>query len=443
MNKKQRSKVKMKKRIHELKNFYILCSTQGLSQLGSAMTNFALTLWLYQKTGSALQTALLSICSYIPYVLMSIFAGALSDKWDKKKTMLVCDTLAACCTISVFILLKNGLLCAWHLYFLNAVNGLMNTVQSPASDVAITLITPKKYYQKTSGLRSFSNSLITILHPMLASSLYGFGGIDAVIAVDLSTFFIAFFALLLFVQIPSVNVSNTEEDETLFASVKAGLRCLNQNRMVLMLILFLSGVNLVASAFDAVLPAFILPRENGGETILGIVTSFAGIAMLIGSLIASVLPPPKDRIRLIVATMLFSLTTDNFLMSLTRTSVTWCIAQILGYLPVPLMSTNLDVIVRSTIPTEMQGRVYSCRNTLQFFTIPVGYFFGGWMVDVICEPFMERVSTESIMVTMFGLGKGSGAGMMIFILGLLGMAICLVFGRILRKYNYDESYLTD
>ncbi len=87
----------MKDTIKELKTFMILWSTQSLSQLGSTMTNFALTLWLYQKTGSALQTALLSICSYAPYVVLSIFAGALSDRWDKKKTMLVCDTLAACC----------------------------------------------------------------------------------------------------------------------------------------------------------------------------------------------------------------------------------------------------------------------------------------------------------------------------------------------------------
>ena len=132
----------MKNRIYELKDFYILWSTQGLSQLGSTMTNFALTLWLYQATGSALQTALLSVCSYTPYVLMSIFAGAFSDKWDKKKTMLVCDTLAACCTLFVFGLLKAGILCPWHLYLLNGINGLMNTVQSPASDVAVTLITP-------------------------------------------------------------------------------------------------------------------------------------------------------------------------------------------------------------------------------------------------------------------------------------------------------------
>lgn len=112
----------MKNRIFELKDFYVLWSTQGLSRLGSTMMNFALTLWLYQETGSALQTALLTICSYTPYVLTSIFAGALSDKWDKKKTMLVCDTFAACCTIIVFLLLKTGLLCAWHLYLLNAVN---------------------------------------------------------------------------------------------------------------------------------------------------------------------------------------------------------------------------------------------------------------------------------------------------------------------------------
>lgn len=427
----------MKNRIYELKDFYILWSTQGLSQLGSTMTNFALTLWLYQVTGSALQTALLSVCSYTPYVLMSIFAGVFSDKWNKKKTMLVCDTMAACCTLLVFGLLKMGMLCPWHLYLLNGINGLMNTVQSPASDVAVTLITPRKYYQKISGLRSFSNSLITILHPMLATSFYAFGGMDFVIVVDLCTFFAAFLALLFGVKIPEVG-GNCEERESLLESVKAGLYCLNENRLVLVLILFLAGVNLVASAFDAVLPVFILPRENGGEGILGIVTSFGGIAMLAGSLLVSVLPAPKDRIRLIVVTMMISLTTDNFLMSLTVTPVTWCVGQILGYMPVPFMNASLDVIVRSTIPMEMQGRVYACRNTLQFFTIPVGFLLGGWMVDQICEPFMAKTGTDGIAATLFGQGKGSGAAMMIFLLGLTGMTVCLVFGKVLKKYRYQE-----
>lgn len=91
-----------------VKDVFVLWSTQSLSQLGSAMTSFALALWLYGETGSALQTALLSVCSYAPYVVMSVFAGALSDRWDKKKVMLACDSLAALSTIAVLVLLKGG-----------------------------------------------------------------------------------------------------------------------------------------------------------------------------------------------------------------------------------------------------------------------------------------------------------------------------------------------
>ena len=79
----------------EMRDYLILWATQALSALGSAMTNFALILWSYRETGSALSTAMLPICSYAPYVALSVFAGALSDRWDKRRTMLVCDSVAA------------------------------------------------------------------------------------------------------------------------------------------------------------------------------------------------------------------------------------------------------------------------------------------------------------------------------------------------------------
>ncbi len=428
----------MKNNIKELKTFLILWSTQSLSQLGSAMTGFALTLWLYEKTGSALQTALLAVCSYVPYVVMSIFAGALSDRWDKKKVMLVCDTLAACCSVTVLILLKADLLRPVHMYILNALTGLMNTVQQPASDVAMTMITPKKYYQKTSGLRSFSSSLVTILNPVLATALYAFAGIDIVIYVDLATFTIAFLALLFGLKLSMPERKEEAGQESFLETVKAGLVCLKENELVLVLILFLAGVNFVASAFDAVLPALILPRENGGETVLGIVTSCAGIAMLFGSLIVTALPAPKNRVRVIYLTMLFSLGTENFLLAFTELPVLWCMGQIIGWLLVPVMSANLDVILRTTIPLDMQGRVYSCRNTLQFFTIPIGLSLGGFMVDHFCEPVMAQAPLQGTLVRLFGEGKGSGAAMMMFVLGVLGVVICLGFGRVLQSYRYTE-----
>lgn len=429
----------MKNKIKELKTFLILWSTQSLSQLGSAMTGFALTLWLYEKTGSALQTALLAVCSYAPYVVMSIFAGALSDRWDKKKVMLACDTLAACCSVAVLVLLKADLLRPVHMYLLNAVTGLMNTVQQPASDVAMTMITPKEYYQKTSGLRSFSSSLVTILNPVFATALYAFAGMDLVIYVDLATFAIAFLALLSGVKLSAPENGEETGKDSFLETVRAGLACLRENELVLVLILFLAGVNFVASAFDAVLPALILPRENGGEAVLGMVSSCAGIAMLIGSLIVTALPAPKNRIRVIYLTMLFSLGTENFLLAFTQIPALWCAGQIIGWIVVPLMSANLDVIVRTTIPLEMQGRVYSCRNTMQFFTIPIGLFLGGLMVDQICEPVMAAAPAQGMLVRLFGTGKGSGAAMMMFILGILGVVICLGFGRVLRRYRYTEQ----
>ena len=159
----------MDKKSNELRDFYLLWSTQSLSQLGSAMTGFALTLWLYEKTGSALSTAALTICTYAPYVLMSIFAGAITDRFDKKKTMLACDTFAAVCTVLVLMLYRTDLLRVWHLYAVNAVSGLMNTVQQPASEVAYTLVIPKEQYQRTSGLQSLSRSVISVGNPLIAA----------------------------------------------------------------------------------------------------------------------------------------------------------------------------------------------------------------------------------------------------------------------------------
>ena len=425
-----------KNELYELKDFLILWSTQSISQLGSSMTGFSLTLWLYEKTGSSLSTAALTICSYAPYVLMSIFAGALTDRFDKKKTMLGCDTFAAICTIIVFVLFRTNSLMVWHLYALNAISGLMNTVQQPASEVAMTLIMPEKDYQKTSGLRSLSRSLISILNPLIATALYSFIGLNGVIAVDISSFLVAFTALLFFVKIPE---NKNDKKESVLVLAKEGLMFLRENPLVMDLILFMSGVNLAASAFDAVLPGYVLPNPKGGSSVLGIVTSCSGIAMIVGSLAVSVLPKPKNRVKIIYLTMLFSLGTENFLLAFSREPLLWCIGQIIGWILVPIMSANLDVVLRTTIPVELQGRVYACRNTLQFFTIPIGLFIGGFMVDNVCEPFMRVYGNLSVLKMLFGSGKGSGAALMMLILGVSGSLLCFTTGKKLKKYQYNEE----
>lgn len=410
----------------ELKYFLILWSTQALSQLGSSMTNYALIVWSYTVKGSALTTALLSVCSYAPYVIMSVFAGSLSDKLNKKITMLVSDTFAALCTISIFILLKTGRLEIGHLYVLNALNGLMNTVQQPASDVAITLLTPEKHYQKVSGLRSFSNALISILTPIIATAVLSFTNLQTIIYIDLFTFCIAFISLALFVKIPEYKAD--KNTDSFLSLTKSGLVYLKQNRGILDLILFLAGINLIASMYNAAFPAMILSKKNGGEIALGTVNAFIGVATLIGSVIASFIPAPKSRVKVICNALLISMSTENFFLAFGKTLPLWCIGGVLGWLCVPIMNANMDVLFRERIPVSMQGRVYAARNTFQFFTIPLGYIFGGFLVDKVFEPFMTR-NTNYVLSALFGTGKGSGAAFLFMFLAFAGIAICLVFRK--------------
>lgn len=424
--------------IRELRSFLILWMTQSLSALGSAMTSYALVVWSYQQAGSALTTSLLAICSYAPYVLLSIFAGALSDRWNKKLTMLISDSFAAVCTLTVLLLLAAGKLEIWHLYLLNALNGLMNTVQQPASDVAISLLAPPKHYQKVSGMRSFSNSLVTILTPVLATALLSFTSIQVVILFDLITFVVASVALLWFVPIPQGSKESNAEPEPVLQAARSGLRYLRDNRGILNLILFLAVINFTASIFNAALPAMVLSRAIDGKVALGWVNTVTGLAMMAGSLMVTMLPAPKSRVRVICNSLLFSMGTENFILAFGRSTPVWCLGAILGWIFIPVMGANLDVLFRSKIPIEMQGRVYSARNTLQFFTIPLGYFCGGFMVDHVFEPFMAAQGPDSVWVTLFGMGKGSGAAMLFLVIGVFGALSCLPFRASRAIWRLEE-----
>jgi len=415
----------MKKYINDLKemrSYLLLWFTQMISGLGSAMTAYALVIWSYTQAGSALRTALLMVCSYAPYVICSIFAGALSDRWDKKKTMLACDALAALSTLIVLGLLKNDALRIWHLYIVNAVSGLMNTFQQPASEVATTALLKREYYQKVGGLRYLSNSLNSILTPIITTAVMGLWGIGTVIAIDLVSFAVAFAVLLLFIPIPETEPKDT--GESILQSAAEGVRWLKDNPGIFHLMLFLAGINLVASMFNAALPAMILSKAS--ETALGTINSVTGIAMLAGSLLASFLRAPKSRVKAIWCCLMVSMCTENFFLAFGRNVWVWSFGAVLGWIVIPWMNANLEAVNRLNIPMEIQGRVYAARNSFQFFTIPVGYFLGGALVDRVFEPIMT-MQTEGLLVRLFGTGKGSGAAFLFAVLWLMGIAVCMIF----------------
>lgn len=425
--------------VRDMRSYLLLWSTQLISGLGSAMTAYALVIWSYTQEGSALLTALLMVCTYAPYVLLSLFAGALSDRWDKKKILLVCDALAAMCTLFVLILLKEGRLRIGHLYLVNALSGLMNTFQQPASEVAVTAILPRKHVQRVGGLQYLSASLRSILTPILATALVGLGGLDAVFWVDLGSFAAAFVVLLFFIPIPRAP-SGPRREQSLLRAAAEGVRWLRENPGVFHLMLFLAAINLVASMYNAAFPAMMLSRPNAGERTMGLVNAVIGLSTLAGSLLASSLRAPKGRVRAIWLCLLLSMSTENFLLGFGRSAPVWCLGAFLGWIAIPCMSTNLEAIFRLTIPQPIQGRVFAARNTFQFFTIPLGYLLGGWLVDQVFEPFMAAQAAGGLLSRCFGAGKGSGAALFFAALWLAGIGVCLLMrmDRAVWRVERDE-----
>lgn len=422
--------------LRELRSFLILWSSQSVSALGTAMTNYALIIWAYGEKGTASSITMLAFCSYLPSILFCFAAGALADRWDKKKVMLTSDFLAAVGTLTILLLYSAGSLQVWHLYIVNFVLSFMNAFQSPASYVAVSLLVPERYYVKASGLQAFSSSLVTILTPAIATAVMSFVGIRTVFLIDLGSFAVAFTALLLFIRIPAVTLTEAVK-EPFLRSCRAGLDFLREHRPIFRIILFFSIINLLAClASFSIMPAMVLARTNENQTVLGMVSSAVGIGTLVGSILVTLAKPAKSRTRVIFINCALSFLLCDLLWGLGRSTAIWVFAAFAGNLPLPFLNANLTTIMRTKVPVEMQGRVFSTRDTLQYITIPVGYLLGGILADRVFEPFMQISSpVQQVLTALVGSGKGSGMAVIFLITGLTGTAISFLC---LRNPIYKE-----
>ena len=419
----------------QLHSFLLLWGSQTVSQLGTAMTDYAVIIWVYSQRGTASSVTLLTVCTFLPTIFFRFLAGSMVDRQNKKRIMLIADLVAACGTLAVFVLHSAEVLQIWHLYVINFLLSLMNAFQEPASFVAVSMLVPKEHYARAGGLQGFSGAAVSILAPALGALLLAAGGLDLVLMIDLATFAVAFLVLLFLIRIPEPERQATEE-EPFSETCLAGIRYLKDHKAILRITLFLAVINFLAKlGNDGMLSPFILGRTGNSQAVLGLVESFTALGVLAGSLLATLLKPAKKRTRLIfIATgLVFS---GNIIQGLTSRSWLWCAAAFGSYLMAAVMNVNMDILMREKVPVEMQGRVFSAKSTLQNFTIPPALLLGGLLADTVFEPFMMKESpAQQALSGLFGTGKGTGIGLMFFIIGIAGMLVS--FTR-LRKPVYRE-----
>ena len=418
----------------ELKSFLLLWLSQTVSELGTAMTDYALIIWAYQKTGMASSVTMLTFCMFLPTILFRFVAGTFVDRRNKKRIMLAADLIAACGSMLVLGLYTGSLLEIWHLYLINIILSFMNSFQESAFFVAISLIVPKKHYTRIGGLQGISGSIVSILAPALGSVLLFAGGMELVLICDLASFVFAFLVLMFLVKIPEIKHENTEE-EPFLKSCKDGIMFLRENKVLLHLTLFIAVVNLLAKlGNDGLLAPFVLGRSGNDQRILGIVQAATSAGVFAGSIVMTLLKPVKKKTRLISVCCTFIFIAE-VIMSLSAHPAVWSISNFAGYIAAVIMGANLDAVLREKVPVHMQGRVFSAHDTIKNISNPLGLLMSGYLADYVFEPFMRTKSPlQNALSRIFGSESGSGIAVMFFIVGIIGMLISITR---LRKNGFE------
>ncbi|WP_234122443.1 MFS transporter [Clostridium hydrogenum] len=413
---------------NELKNFYILQLGQFISQFGSKMTSFGLILWAYEHSGSVLSISALTVCTLIPSVLLSFFAGSFIDGWNKKKIMLIANLIATFFSVITLCLILLNRLDIVYLYIINFVLGMVDAFEDPASNVIISLIVPKDYYTKISGIRSFVAAFNTTFSPILCTAFYALLGLNLIIFFDLCSFIFAFICLLFFVHVPNDKLKKQLNKDKFLSNCKQGFVYLKNKKGILHLILFMSFVNLIASIESCNLTPMILSRNGNNKYELGMVSSMVGIAGIIGSIIVTIMKEPKKRVPIIINSMILSFLLCDIPLGMGHKYYTWMLAIFLGYFLVPFLTANVEYLMRTKIPLEMQGRVFAARNALQYSSIPIGYILGGILTDKIFKPFMDKPSSiQNFFTHIVGNAKGDSNGLVFILIGIVGFIGCYLF----------------
>lgn len=407
------------KHLSGMPGFTVVWLGQIVSVLASLMTQFALTIWAFEKTGSATALGLIQVFFVTPFLLISPLAGVLVDRHNRKLMMMVSDLGAGLATVGILILQAFGVLEVWHLYLAAVVNGLGNTFQWPAYSATISTMLPKEQYGRANGMMSLIEAGPGVIAPLIAGALLPFIGLAGILLIDIVTFLLAIGALLVvYIPQPPRTREGAQGQGSLWEQAVYGFRYIFARRgLVGLLTIFLLG-NLFSGIQWTLLAPMILSRTGNNEVIFGSVQSAGAIGGVIGGVLMSLWGGFKRRIHGVLVGWILASLALVFL-GIGRDLSVWIPSMLIGALFFPLINSSSQAIWQAKVAPDLQGRVFTSRRLIAWVTQPVTPIIAGLLADYVMEPAMQTTSWISRTFSSL-VGNGPGAGM-----GLLSVFCCL------------------
>lgn len=406
--------------------FLTVWAGQLLSGLGNGMTAFALAVHVYRETGTATPVSLVILCLFLPSILLRPIGGVLADRFDRRLLIVVGDLGSASGVLFLLVSVLTGSLALWKIYLGVSVSSLFVALQSPSYKAAVTDLLSPQQFSRAGGLVQLASSAQHLVSPVLAGILMTIGGLGAVFVIDISTFALAVLAALAINR--RLKPARSAGIGKALAELKEGWAVVVSRPEVLGVV----GVVCLATFFVGVLQTLFAPMvlSFADARTLGIAQSVSASGMLISSLFLGIYGISRRHAEHLV----LSLAAAGLflgLMGLTTHIVLITASFFFFFCALPVLNTSADVLIRTRVPNETQGRAWGIIGLLSQLGFVLAYSVSGYLADRVFVPLLAEGGRLAPSVgRVIGTGAGRGIGLMLV---LCGVGVVFVAGVARRR----------
>lgn len=409
------------------RQFLVVWSGQFLSAVGSGLTAFALGVYVFQTTHSSTSFSLVILFSFLPSFLLLPFGGVLADRFDRTRMMIIGDIGSIIGIMFIWFVIWTGQMELWHIYTGVGISSISTALQTPAYKAAVTDMVSEEQYSQASGLIQLAGSAQYLLSPILAGFLLGFFDIQMVLLIDMLTFLLAVVAVLLVMNKGS-KPQPADESRDFFGELSESFRYLLSQKGVFLLVLLMSVVCFYIGLLQSLFSPMMLTLTD--SKVLGISLSLAASGMLASSLFIGVKGLGNNKPKILS----FSLALAGLFYALMGTFPAVVPIVVFGFLffaTLPFVNTSLEVLIRTNIDNEKQGRVWSMVSAISQVGLLLAFGSAGFLADHFFSPLLAQNGALADTVgQLIGTGAGRGIGFLFMLSGVMVFVLAIVIGRV-------------
>lgn len=407
----------MNKSVKSFKKFLLLWSGQLISTIGGGLTSFGLAIYVFEQTGKASATALVTLLAFMPSLLLSSYAGVLADRHDRRLLMVLGDGLSALGLVFILVCMLRGDAHLWQICVGVTISSVFSSLLEPAYKATVTDLLTEKQYTKASGLVQLAGAAKFLISPILAGFLLSVSNIKLLLIIDICTLFVTVFITFVVRKGLPSKISEQVDEKSFIREFKKGWHAVSKNRGVFVLVIMTSVVTFFLGFIETLSIPMLLAFTD--SSVIGTVVTVVASGMLVSSMIIGFLPIKKDHLKILsIALFCGGIFMAGF--GFREHILLICISGFLFFAMLPFANATLDFLIRTNIDDSVQGRAWSLIGIISQLGFIFAYALSGVLADFLFTPLLvdDGVLANSVG-KIIGTGSGRGIGFLIIIAGVL------------------------